>query len=370
MKKKGVSGVITTLIIILLVLVAIGILWVIVNNLIVKGVGHIWLGSFFVKLSIQNIKVNNNGDLFLTLKRNVGSGEIVGVEFIISDGINSIIVKRTTNIKEIGLEIFKINSSEISNIGFIEKISIAPIYKTPSGEEELGGKTDSYNLNGIDSLKSHFGLISWWRFEGNVDDEISGHFGSIKNGADCNVGGKFGKSCKFEGAVTSKYIEIPSSDDFLIDNGTIILWFKSDDLSLTQGIFSKDAINYGTGGHLTIYIENSKLKVRLRNIFNDFFIEMPYSLERNKWYFVALKFGDGGMNLYLDNYPPIINLSYSGGIGNKEPIAIGASTRNSGDLLVVPLDSFFNGKIDDIIIFNVSLNNNEINQLKNLNLNN
>ena len=51
--KKGLSTVITTLIIILLVLVAVGIIWVVVRNTVEEGVSQIDFGSECLKVDVK-----------------------------------------------------------------------------------------------------------------------------------------------------------------------------------------------------------------------------------------------------------------------------------------------------------------------------
>ena len=59
------------------------------------------------------------------------------------------------------------------------------------------------------------------------------------------------------------YEELDHSDAFLLDNGTVMFWFMTDDLTGIRGLFSKDSSGYDTGGHLTFYIQSSHLLVRL-----------------------------------------------------------------------------------------------------------
>ena len=51
------------------------------------------------------------------------------------------------------------------------------------------------------------------------------------------------------------YVEIAHSDDDLLDNGTLTLWFRADDLDGNQTLFSKDSSNFDTGGHLNVGLE-------------------------------------------------------------------------------------------------------------------
>ena len=54
------------------------------------------------------------------------------------------------------------------------------------------------------------------------------------------------------------HAEISHSDDYLIDNGAVQIWFNVDAINLgDQGLFSKDASGYLTGGHFSFYVRNN-----------------------------------------------------------------------------------------------------------------
>ena len=53
--KRALSEIVATLVTILLVLVAIGIVWVVVRNVIQKGAEQISLGSLTLKMEIQKV---------------------------------------------------------------------------------------------------------------------------------------------------------------------------------------------------------------------------------------------------------------------------------------------------------------------------
>ena len=97
MKKRGMSEVVTTLLIILISIVAIGVVWVVVKNILDKGKEDISLDAFGLDLEI--VKASYLDDtLSVTVKRNPGGGEIVGINFVIGDGENSVVVRRDTNL--------------------------------------------------------------------------------------------------------------------------------------------------------------------------------------------------------------------------------------------------------------------------------
>ena len=142
--KRGLSAVIATLLIVVLVLVAIGIVWGVVKNILTSGTQQtsFQFGSLFLNLKLQKVKVDSvTGDISVTVQRDVGEGELTGVAFIISDGVNSAIVKKTTSMQELGSSTFTITSSELGDVSFVKDIQIAPILGG-SGKDQVGRAVD------------------------------------------------------------------------------------------------------------------------------------------------------------------------------------------------------------------------------------
>lgn len=162
------------------------------------------------------------------------------------------------------------------------------------------------------------------------------------------------------------YIEVPHTPEYLMDEGTVSLWVNID-VAGEQMFFSKDSTNLDTGGHLTLYVNAAgNLEVRLQSttpLFN--FVTGP-ALATGTWTHMAVTWGPDGLALYANGGAPATNPYMgglgvtSGGAGNFEPIAFGASTINSGDLVVTPLNNFMAGFLDDVRILNRALTQAEI----------
>ncbi len=140
MKKRGMSAVVTTLLIILLAIVAVGVVWVVVKNLVSKGSEEITLTGLTLDLEIIKASVND-GNLSITVKRNSGEGNLVGINFIISDGDYSDVLRRDTTLQQLGVGTFVFELDTIA-VGDIRSISVAPIYETSSGKEVTAEPTD------------------------------------------------------------------------------------------------------------------------------------------------------------------------------------------------------------------------------------
>ncbi len=150
--RRGLSAIVVTLILILLSLVAVGIVWAVVNN-IIQGRSEeasTEFGQFFVNLELEKVQIDPNGDLTITVKRGVGEGEVSGIYFVISDGTNSEVIQKDAEVSGVGTELgeqtFTILSSEITGLTDIKEISIAPVSKSESGKATIGNIADTYTI--------------------------------------------------------------------------------------------------------------------------------------------------------------------------------------------------------------------------------
>jgi len=142
--KKALSTIVSTLLILLLVFVAIGILWVVVKGLIEDSTETISLGKYTLDLKIDQVSINQNS-VSVKVKRNPGEGDFVKIKFIFSDGKNSETFDRNVSLKEYEKRSFSFSLQEIE-IDDLEKIEIVPIFKLESGKEVAGDVKDSYNF--------------------------------------------------------------------------------------------------------------------------------------------------------------------------------------------------------------------------------
>mgnify|MGYP001573405471 CR=1 FL=1 len=135
--KRGLSGVVTTLIIVLLVLVAIGVIWMVVRNVIDKGTEQIELGQFSLDLQIKKVQVQNGNVTVIVVRRNPGEGNFVGMNFVFSDGQNSETIRQNVSLQELDEKTFTFTLTKISTSN-LKTVSVAPIYELSSGKETAG----------------------------------------------------------------------------------------------------------------------------------------------------------------------------------------------------------------------------------------
>ena len=148
--SKGLSAIVATLIIILLVIVAVGIVWVVIRNVIGEGAEGIELGKFTFDLSIKSAYIDGT-NVKVLIRRSPGGGDLVGVKFIFFDGANSFSTDRKISLIELQEKLFSFNSTEVGGINNVQEVSVAPIYKLDSGKEKVGDITDTYTISGSSS---------------------------------------------------------------------------------------------------------------------------------------------------------------------------------------------------------------------------
>ncbi len=81
--RKGISGIVTTLMIVLLAIVAAAILFVVIRGLVERGASDIEIGTKCLETSIKITKADCTGTLCsITLTRQTGDDEIGGVDIV------------------------------------------------------------------------------------------------------------------------------------------------------------------------------------------------------------------------------------------------------------------------------------------------
>jgi hypothetical protein len=142
MKKgdvRGLSTIVATLLIILLTLVAVGIVWAVVRNVINTNAQQISLGKFTVGLEI--VSINQTGsNVNVKVKRDAGEGEIEGIVFSVFDGKQTHIFEKNN----ISINPLEIKTFGLVYSGNIVSISIYPIFVTSSGKTTTGNLADTY----------------------------------------------------------------------------------------------------------------------------------------------------------------------------------------------------------------------------------
>ncbi len=153
MQKRGLSSVVTTVIIIAITIVAILIVWGVVRSVMDTSTRQISLARITVDVQTDSANVNfTSGIATVRVTRNVGSGNVTGIKIMVDDGKTvEVFDRRFTMFNEGSSKTFTINLSESSELILydVEKISVAPIILLESGEEIIG--LQSKPIGGLNS---------------------------------------------------------------------------------------------------------------------------------------------------------------------------------------------------------------------------
>lgn len=139
MNRRAQAEVITTVLIILLVLASIVVVWNVVRSTISKGVQKANISPSDVLISSsQAVYSISGGELTVSVRRDAGAGNLVGMKFIIRNesGAYNVSETRDNLIGELGSFDYVVDSSSVENPNSIE---VYPIIDS-KGTEILGLK--------------------------------------------------------------------------------------------------------------------------------------------------------------------------------------------------------------------------------------
>ncbi len=150
-KRRGLSSIVTRLIIILLVIVLIGVIWVVVEGVLQSTSTSINLQQYTLNLKIESAKLSsNNSSIAVTVGREAGAGNFSAIDFIFSNGNESKTIRRNGSIQELGNKNYNFLLSEIG-LNNLDEVSIAPVL-TSYGRTAVGNILYTISLPAIINL--------------------------------------------------------------------------------------------------------------------------------------------------------------------------------------------------------------------------
>lgn len=148
LSKKALSEIVATLIIILITLVAVGIIWVVINGILKTGTQQIANSQSNVDLQITKVQVaGDNITVTVYVKRNAGTGNFVGMDFVFSNGTNTEIIRQNGTLNQLEQKSFSFKLSSI-NLSTLKTVSVAPIFQS-GGTESVGDTTSTFDVSKI-----------------------------------------------------------------------------------------------------------------------------------------------------------------------------------------------------------------------------
>jgi len=356
MEKRGVSDIITTVLLILIVLAAIGIVWAIISNFLGSSTEQIDLGAGFSQLEIvdNSIKYLPSDAIQLKVKRDSNPGNITGLRVIVeSENGNTQSYDIDVPIKELETKIIDVPlQGKIQNVS---KVSIAP--RTPIKNKIKTGQTaDEKNI------ESHIigdeGLVGYWSLDNDVKDHSGNGNDGIIYGNPLPVNGKYGKAYSFDGI--DDYINIPCSvGDNLNLRGDMAIsaWVNSENTGETSRAVYSDGYYYdfARSNSLLIYY-NGHIQAYGKSSGSDEYSSYSQKSAVGNWTYVTVVLKGNQLFIYING---LLDNSQTTAIPNKiindnVVCNIGRFHWSSGFELY-----YFNGTIDEVRIYNRSLTSSE-----------
>ena len=144
--KKGLSGIVTTLIIILLVLVAVGVIWGVVNNLLGRSTGTINTATKCLDVDIRATKVVNATatSYVVTLSRKPTGEDEFGAKLVFfSDSANSEPIDFGSKLDPLETATSAALETMLPNAN---KVEVTPYFNDDSGRDVLCQSTTTFEF--------------------------------------------------------------------------------------------------------------------------------------------------------------------------------------------------------------------------------
>ena len=143
--KKGLAAIVTTLLIVLLVLVAVGIVWAVVRNLVTGGAEGIELGAKCLQVDVTAVSADCSIPTACSAvveRTGSNSDEIAGVKVVIKDSSTAegtAVTDSAGNIETLGTKtISGIDASALANPDLVE---VTVYFEDASGNEQFCSPT-------------------------------------------------------------------------------------------------------------------------------------------------------------------------------------------------------------------------------------
>jgi len=222
------------------------------------------------------------------------------------------------------------------------------------------------------------GLVGWWPFNGNANDESGNGNNGTVNGSTLTLDrfGQVNKAYYFNGI--NYKITIPNSISLQLNNGaTFSLWFNVDTINFdgASGDFDARLIDKSTPGGVDGYLIDfnhrttspnpayynlcSQGSTRLRSIIGGSTILTTCFNPYSSWSHLLITFDNGTIKSYLNGFLLDSSLTSNTNIQqNINSLVFGYATSGNSN-------TWLNGKLDDIGIWNRALTQQEITNLYN-----
>ncbi len=227
-------------------------------------------------------------------------------------------------------------------------------------------KVESLNSNGVSALSNEVsatptpdnisnGLVAFYRFNGNANDNTSNaHHGTV-SGATLTSGKDNVSNTAYSFDGTNDYIEYPIGLLSGAGEFSISLWINTSSSTESRIIQQRDANGYN-GQYMLDLTSNGKLKVLTYKYGYKWGATTNSKINDSNWHHVCFVQKDNGGSLYLDG-----SLKFTDNSSGKVELLFSTKTYVGGDKR--NNNRFFNGKVDELRIYNRALTSTEISSL-------
>jgi len=362
MKKRGISAIVATVLIILITVAAVSIIWIAILPMIKSGlefsaldgrVSVVGTGGYTLYDAEREIAM-------VQVKREVDEGVMdrIVVSFLV-DG-NSVSSKVVAPVSG-GVKTYAFN---FSGYGEPESVSVAPIFISGS-KEKVGAITSDVDLKsgvisgiaagsyemGEDYFYEIFyempttGLVSWWKFNGNFLDSAGGNDGdNMGTSADASSGVLVLDGSGYIGVGTDVF-------DMLYDGGggtiTLSTWIK------VQGSAPARKMLIDLEGWYALFLQDGKPTTFFTGTSASSTLLNEYVADAT-WHHLVAVYDGTSQFIYLD-----------GDLGGNLDVTLGDITssveiNNIGLSVSLHPDQFFSGEMDNVMIFERALSEEEV----------
>jgi hypothetical protein len=203
------------------------------------------------------------------------------------------------------------------------------------------------------------GLVGWWPFNGNANDESGNGNNGVINGASL-TSDRFGNNNNaFMLDGINDFIEVPDNNSLDISGDiSLSVWINPESIG-DYRIIDKVTVNFGGAYGVDFSGLTTNDIDRLRYL-NGSEQSLPFGLDTNENFHIVVTYDQINLKYYingqLNNSIPKTGLANN----NNNPLRFGANSLLNGN--------WFHGKLDDIGIWNRALSQQEVSELYNGNI--
>ncbi len=201
------------------------------------------------------------------------------------------------------------------------------------------------------------GLVAYYPFNRNADDAVGNNHGTV-NGATLTTDRRGVSSSAYSFNGSNNYIQVPHSSTFNITGAiTLSVWLNTSNVNLSQRIIDKTTVG-GSDAYTVDFRPSQQIRFIVANADSNGQTQAQSNAvftQNNQWYHFVVTYDNSNVRFYSDGI--LINTKTQTGssVNNSNPLRFGANSLLNGD--------WFNGKLDDIRIYNRALTDSEVQQL-------